>query len=92
MDTRIAVLVLILTGCVTSPVVPLEDGSYLVSMHTGLSFTRNDTLIEKTAVKAQAYCAQSGKDALIKTSLATGLWGLTSKNANVIFTCVDRQR
>ena len=81
---------LALAGCVTSPVVPLDDGSYLISMHTGLSLTRKDTLIEKTAIKAQEYCAESGKDALIKTSLATGLWGLTSKNANVIFTCVAR--
>lgn len=83
---------LVLTGCVTSPIVPLDDGSYLVSMHTALSLTSKDALIEKTAIKAQDYCAKSGRDALVKTSLATGLWGLTSKNANVIFTCVQRVR
>lgn len=77
-----------LAGCVTSPVMPLDDGSYLVSMHTGLGSMPKSTLIEKTAVKAQEFCAMSGKNALIKTSQATGIWGLTSKSANVVFTCV----
>lgn len=79
---------LTLAGCVTSPVVPLDDGSYLVSMHTAFSLTPKDTLIEKTAVEAQAFCAKSGKDAHIKQSVATGTVGLTSKSANVVFTCV----
>lgn len=79
---------LVLAGCVTSPVVPLDDGSYLVSMHTGLGSMPKSTLIEKTAVKAQEFCAMSGKNALIKTSQASGIWGLTSQSANVVFTCV----
>lgn len=88
MRTLILPALLVLTACVTSPVVTLEDGSYLISMHTGWGLMPHDTLIEKTAVKAQAFCAQRGQDALIKNSLATGLPILTSQNANVVFTCV----
>lgn len=79
---------LTLTACVTSPITPLDDGSYLVSMHTGFSLMPKDALIEKTAVQAQTFCAQSGTNALIKNSGATGIVGLTSKSANVVFRCV----
>jgi hypothetical protein len=79
---------LAIAGCVTSPVMPLDDGSYLVSMHTAFSITPKGTLIEKAAIEAQAFCAKSGKDALVKNSQATGIFGVTSKNANVVFTCV----
>lgn len=81
-----------LSGCVTSPIVPLDDGTYLVSMHTGWGLMPHGTLIEKTAIKAQAFCAKSGQDALIKNSLATGIPVLTSQSANAIFTCVARAR
>lgn len=81
---------LTLAGCVTSPVLPLDDGSYLVSMHTGFSLTPKGTLIEKAAIEAQSFCAKSGNDALIKNSMATGIVGLTSKSASVVFNCVPQ--
>ena len=77
-----------LAGCVTSPVVPLDNNTYLVSMHTGWSLMSRDTLVEKSAIAAQAFCQKSGQDARVKTSTATGIHGLTSQSASVVFTCV----
>lgn len=82
---------LALAGCVTSPVVPLdENGNYLVSIHTFFGVTTQGRLIEKAAVAADDYCAKSGKVAHIKNSMGTGVTGLTNLSGNVVFTCVPK--
>lgn len=78
----------LLSGCVTSPVLILDGGNYLVTKHTAFPLMTPSTLIEKTAIEAQDYCAKESKNALIKSSLVTGIQGLTSQSANVVFSCV----
>lgn len=80
---------LALAGCVTSPIVPLdENGNYLVSIHTAFGLTTPRRLRDKAAAAADDYCAQSGKMAHIKQAIGTGVPLLTNLSGNVVFTCV----
>src|SRR5258708_5571933 len=77
--------VLILTGCVTSPVVPLDDGNYMVSIHARYGLISPRTLLMKAADEADDYCALTGKTAHI---ISTGVPGFTNLSGNVFFTCI----
>ena len=78
----------LLAGCVTSPVVPLDEGNYLVSIHTIFGLTPPRALTTKAAAQADEYCAQSGGTAHIKNMFGTGVPGLSTLSGNVVFSCV----
>jgi uncharacterized protein (UPF0333 family) len=80
--------VLVLTGCITAPVVPLDEGNYLASVHTMFGLTSPRALNAKAADEADEYCAQTGRTAHIKNRLSTGVVGLTNLSGNVVFSCV----
>jgi len=78
---------LLAAGCVTSPVVPLDDGNYVSSVHTFFGATTRSQLVDKATSEAQDYCAQQGKVAHVKNAVGTGYVGLTNLSSNVVFSC-----
>lgn len=84
----IVAALLALAACVTSPVVELDTGNYLVSIHTVFGVTTQGQLIEKASAAADAYCAKKGEEAHIKNSNGSGITGLTNLSGNVVFSCV----
>jgi hypothetical protein len=85
---RYLILTLALTGCVTSPVVKLDEGNYLVSVHTVFGLNPPRGLKAKAADEADEYCAQSGKTAHIKNWFGTGLPPFSTLSGDVVFTCI----
>lgn len=79
---------LALAACVTSPVVELDTGNYLVSIHTVFGVTTQGQLIEKAAAAAEQYCEEHNLVAHIKNSVGAGITGLTNLSGNVVFSCV----
>lgn len=76
-----------LSGCVTSPVVALDDGNYVASVHTFFGVADRSQLVAKATAEAVDYCAKEGKLAKVKNAVGTGVMGLTNLSGNVVFSC-----
>lgn len=79
--------VLALAGCVTSPVVPLDDSNYVASIHTFFGLADRSQLVKQASSDAQDYCEKQGKIAHVKNAVGTGYPGLTNLSGNVVFSC-----
>jgi hypothetical protein len=80
-----------LAGCVTSPVAPLGDGAYTVSMQTSFGVTTRSAMQGKLIDEATAYCAKEGKLPLLRNSVSSGVPGLTNVGATIVFSCVQME-
>ena len=78
---------LVLTACVSSPVVSLDaNGNYLVLVHTPWGLGSSPRFVrDKAAEAADEYCEQRGMNAHM---LGTVVPGLADLSGNVVFTCV----
>lgn len=72
-------MTLLLAGCVTSPVVPLDDGTYEIPLQPR-PLTSLRTIQGRGAEAADRYCEALGRDAHIKES----------DTIRLVFTCVAR--
>lgn len=89
MKIAIFAAALLLAGCTVSPVKPLSDGLYTVtaSNYMGMSSGSHETV--KALDKAEEYCRQQGKGALLKSHSEGGVPALTTLVGTIVFTCVD---
>ena len=76
-----------LSGCVTTPVLSLDDGNYVASVHTFFGLADRSQLIDRSITQAIDYCAKEGKLAHVKNAVGTGVPGLTNLSGNVVFSC-----
>lgn len=74
---------LMLSGCVTSPIVILDKDNYFVTVHAITSMANPRDMRARAAAAADDFCAKSGKSAHIKSSFDTGITGTGS----LVFTC-----
>lgn len=80
-----------LASCATSPIAPLGDGAYTVSMQTAFGVTTRSAMQGKLIDEATAYCAKEGKLPLLRNSVSSGVPGLTNVGATIVFSCVQLQ-
>lgn len=80
----------LLVGCTVSPVKPLSDGLYTVTAanYMGMSSGSHETV--KALDKADAYCREQSKGALLRSHSEGGVPALTTLTGTIVFTCVDR--
>lgn len=88
--TKIFVLTaaIALAGCVTSPVQPLTEGTYTVSINTAFGVTSQGALLDKATRKADEFCAKQGQVAHLINQNGAGVTGLTNIGVTIAFSCV----
>lgn len=79
---------LVLAGCVTSPVTPLDGGDYLVAVHTFFGVSTPSALVDHATAQAVAFCSKRGETAQLVKAVGTGVPGLTNLSSDVVFRCV----
>jgi len=89
MRTLFIATCLAVTGCATmSDVVPIGEGRYMVGTSVRGGFT-SDAEVKASALKrANAYCAERGKQMVLIDATSSGVQGWTPQNAQVNFRCV----
>lgn len=87
--TCTAMLLMALAGCATtvSEVTPLGGGLYMVGANARLGTQSDGEIMAAAVQKATAYCIGIGKSVEVTATQATGVQGLTPRNADVRFSC-----
>jgi len=78
----------LLAGCSVSPVKDMGDGLYTVTAQNYLGMSSGGHETVKALDKAEAYCREQSKGALLKAHTEGGVPALTVLTGNIIFTCV----
>jgi hypothetical protein len=86
--TCVAVITASLSACVsvTKPI-DLGNGSYMISLNAHGGFHGDGALLQETIEHAQAFCAQSGKRAVIESEQHGGVQMWTPQDNQVTFHC-----
>lgn len=78
-------LVILLVGCVTtSPVLPVGDNTYLISV---VSHNQWSEAIESGVLQANQFCAGKNLKAIVTNSTTAGTSMMSSSKAQIWFTC-----
>jgi hypothetical protein len=85
-----ALVILILTGCVTVPsnIVPIGKDTYQLSM-TGVGFATQANTNVKALEAANAYCNKLGKHLVSQANAESGVYGWSPRQSNLTFLCLD---
>lgn len=91
MKAWMLVLGMLLAGCVTSPVQPLDDGYNVITTQDWTTLSTGQVQTNRAMKQASAYCSSNGKVAVLKSSSETGITGITPLASTVVFKCVKTE-
>jgi uncharacterized protein YceK len=82
-------VIVVLAGCATrvSEVTPLGGGLYMVGANARTGIDSDAEVMGQAIKRATAYCEATGKRVHVEATNATGIQGLTPRNADVRFSC-----
>ena len=80
----------LLTGCVTSPVAQLTQGTYTLSVNAAFGGTSRSALGNKAFGEADDFCAKQGKVAHLINKNDAGFAGITNTSVTIAFSCVPQ--
>jgi len=78
---------LILAGCATSPVTPLDEGNYAVTVNSLFGTGSRSRMMDRATEEATDFCAQRGQIAQIRNANETGVMAVTPLSTQIIFKC-----
>ena len=87
MKIAVFAAVVLLAGCVTSPVAELTPGTYTVSINSSFAGSSRSALQTKVASRADEFCAKQGGAARIINQNITGIVGVTAGGITIAFSC-----
>ena len=83
-------IILLLTGCATHPVMPYGPDTYIVTSDDASGLVSRGRTQARALKAANEYCLKMGKRMEVKNLDAGGnIW--TGTNAKLIFSCVDQK-
>lgn len=83
-------LVLLLAGCATHPVLPYGPDTYIITSDDSTGLTSRGRTQARALKRANQHCEKLGKVMEVKDLSGTGnIWVGTS--ANLVFSCVDKK-